>query len=67
MGAVRHLIEFLDEHRALGLQAVDDKAVVDNFVPDINRCAMLFEGELDNLDRTVNARAKPARSGEQKF
>ena len=29
-------VEFLDENRALGLQAFDHVAVVDDFVPDID-------------------------------
>jgi hypothetical protein len=36
-----------------------------NFVPDIDRCAMLFERQFDDLDGAVNACAKAAWGGEQ--
>ena len=55
--AVGHLVELVDEHRALGLQAVDDEAVVDDLVADIDRRAIALERQLD--DRI--ARSTPAQ------
>ena len=63
--AVGHLVQLLDEHRALRAQAVDDEAVVDDLVPDINRRAVLLDREFDNADGTVDAGAKAARRGDQ--
>jgi hypothetical protein len=67
MATVGHFVQFLDKDCTLGFQCIDHKAIMDNFVPHINGCAVLFERELDNFDCTVNARAKTARSGEQQF
>jgi hypothetical protein len=60
MPAIGHLIQFLDKYRALGLQTVDDKAVVHNFMAHIYRRAMLFERKLYNLNGAVHASAKTA-------
>src|SRR5690606_29327777 len=35
--AVGHFVEFLDEDRALGLQALDHVAIVHDFVADVDR------------------------------
>jgi hypothetical protein len=67
MAAVGHFIEFLDKNRAFGFQAVNDVPVVDDLMADIDRRAMLFECEFDDLDGSINARAKPARGSEQQF
>src|SRR3546814_1866562 len=40
--AAGHLVQFLDEHRALGFQAVDHELVVDDFVADIDRRTVLL-------------------------
>ena len=64
-GAVRHLVELLDEHRAARAQPVDDEAVVHDFVPHVDRRAEQLEGALDDLDGAVDAGAEPARIGEQ--
>jgi hypothetical protein len=63
MSTIRHFVELFDKYRAFGLQAVDDITVVDDFVPDIDRRAMLFECKLDNLDSAVNASAKTTWRG----
>ncbi len=63
--ASRNFIQFLHKHRALCLQAVHHIAVVDDFMTHIDRRAMLFERQLDNLDRAVDTGAKAARGGEQ--
>ena len=62
---VRHLVELVDEHRAEVSQAVDDEAVVDDFVPHIDRRAEALERELDDLDRPVDAGAEAARRRDQ--
>ena len=62
---VRHLVELIDEHRAELSQPVDDEAVVDDFVADIDRRAEPLERQLDDLDRAVDARAKAARRRDQ--
>ncbi len=62
--AVGHLVEFLDEDRALGLQLVDDMRVVDDLVADIDRAAVRRERAVDDLDRADDAGAKAARLGE---
>ena len=62
---VGHLVELVDEHRAHRRQPVDDEAVVDDLVADIDRRAEPLERELDDLDRAVDAGAKSARRGDQ--
>ena len=59
-----NLGQFLDEHRALLLQVVDDKFVVDDFVAHIDRRAMLRQCPLHDRDGTVDTRTKTARVGE---
>ena len=54
-----------DEHRALGLEAVDDELVVDDLVADIDRRAVALERELDDPDRAVDAGAEAARRRDQ--
>ena len=56
-----HLVELLDEDRALALQAVDHVAVVDDLVADIDRRAPFLQRHLDDLDRPVDTGAKAAR------
>ena len=62
--ARRHLGQFLDEHRALRPQRVDDVAVVDDLVAHIDRRAVAIERALDDLDRADHAGAKTAGLGE---
>ena len=62
---VRDLVELVDEHRAELAQAVDDEAVVDDLVADVDRRSEPLERELDDLDRAVDSRAKAARGGDQ--
>ena len=65
--AVGHLIERFDENRALGAQRVDDIAVVDDFVPDIDRCPETLDCKLHDTDRPVDARTKAARCRNQQL
>ena len=62
---VRHLVELVDEDRALGLEILDDIAVMHDLVADIDRPAVALDGALDDLDGTVDAGAEAARAGEQ--
>src|SRR3712207_7491451 len=45
--AVRHLVELRHEHRPFGLQAVDDKLVVDDLVTHVDGRPEPLERELD--------------------
>jgi hypothetical protein len=40
---VRHLVELVDEDRALGLEVLDHEAIVDDLVPDIDRPAVTLQ------------------------
>ena len=62
---VGHFVELVDEHRAQFAQPIDDEAVVDDLMADIDRRAESFERELDDLDRAVDPGAEAARSGDQ--
>ena len=57
---VGHLVQFVDKHRPFFFQCRDNLTIMDNFVPHINRRTMQVERAIDNLDRAVNAGAKPA-------
>ncbi len=61
----RHLVQFLDEDRTLGLQTVDDELVVDDLMPDIDRRAMLLEREFDDADGAIHPGTEAARGGDQ--
>jgi hypothetical protein len=63
-GAGRHLIQLFDEDRALGAQRLDDVAIMDDLVPDIDRRAHAIERTIDDVDRTHDPRAEAARLGE---
>ena len=60
-----HLVELVDEHRAQVAQPVDDEAVVDDLVADIDRRAEPLERQLDDLDGAVDAGAEAARRRDQ--
>ena len=66
-GARRHVVEVLDEDRALGLQVVDDVGVVDDLVAHVDRRAELGQRALDDLDRAIHAGAKAARLRQHDF
>jgi hypothetical protein len=59
-----HFRKVLDETRALCAQALDDMAVVNDFVPDVYGRAKLRERPLDNVDGPDHAGAETARLGE---
>ncbi len=56
----RTFVQFFNEYGAHGLKAADNMGIVDDFVPDIDRCAPFSEGFLDNLDRSVDPGAETA-------
>ena len=62
---VGNFIELVDEDRAEFAQAVDDEAVMDDLVPDIDGRAEPLERELDDLDRAVDPGAEAARRRDQ--
>ena len=55
----------LDEDGAELLQPADHVLVVDDLVAHVHRRAVLLQQPLDDLDRTVDARAERARRSEQ--
>ena len=48
-GAVRHLVQFVDEHGARAAQAVDHEAVVHHLVAHVDRSAEALERTLHDL------------------
>ncbi len=60
-GPVRHLVQLLDEAGALGLEALDHMAVVNDLVADIDRLPVLVERPLDDVNRPDHPRAEAAR------
>src|SRR5206468_8214265 len=56
-----YLGEMLDKACALRAQAFDDMAVVNDFVPDIDRRAKLLERFFHDVDGADHAGAKAAR------
>ena len=63
--ARRYLVEVLDEHGALGAEAVDDELVVHDLVAHVDRRAVQLERALDDLDGALDAGAEPSRVREQ--
>ena len=62
-GAVRHLVQFIDEYRADGAQAIHDVLVVDDFVAHVDRRAEQHDGPLDDVDGAVHTGAESAGIG----
>jgi hypothetical protein len=63
-GSGGHLREILDETRASCAQALDDMAIVYDFVPDVDGCAKLREGPLHDFDGSDYTSAETARLSE---
>jgi hypothetical protein len=63
--ARRHLIQLVDEDRALRAQLVDDITVVHDLVPHVDGRAVGCDRPLDDLDRAIDASAETARLGQQ--
>src|SRR5690606_19900275 len=60
-GATGRIVEFIDENCALFVQILYDVPVMYDFMPHVNGATVQFEGSLDDLDGTIDARAKAAR------
>ncbi len=65
--ARRNLIEIIDKHRAFGTKIVNDVLVMNNFMPDVNRCAVHRKRPLDDFDRAINAGTETTRLREDNF
>lgn len=63
--AGRHLVQFLDEDRALRLQPLDDVFVVYDLVPHIDRRAIDLERPLHRVDGAHDAGAEAARGAQE--
>ena len=63
-GSLGHLIDVVDEDRALRFEVAHDVQVVHDLLAHVHRGAVLRERPLDGLDRTLDARAVAARRGE---
>ena len=61
MDAVGHFVELLDKDRTFGFKHIDDEFIMDDFMPDIDRRAIFFDGEFDDMDCAINPGAKAAR------
>ena len=61
----RNKCEILDEYRPLGSQVFDHILVVHNLVTHVDRCAVQFDGALNDADGALDARAKAARLRQQ--
>ena len=59
--ARRDLVDLVDEMRPFAAQPLDDMAVVDDLVADIDRRAIFFERALDDLDRPFDPGAEASR------
>jgi hypothetical protein len=64
---IRDFGELLDENRALGLQTVHDIAVVDDFMPDIDRSAIDRERPFHGIDGPHHTGAKASRGTKHDF
>jgi len=61
--AGRHGVGLVDEHGALGPQVLDDGAVVDDLVADVDRGPVKLERPLHHRDGAGHARAEAAWLG----
>ena len=46
-------------------QSIYDVAVVDDFVPDVDGCAVFAQGQFDDLNGAIDAGAEAAGCGEK--
>lgn len=58
-------IKFLDKDRALRFQRLDNGAVMDDFVPDIDRRAITADCFFHHTDGAIDTGAEPARASQQ--
>src|SRR6516225_3005960 len=62
---VRNLAQLLDEDRSFRFQAFNHGAVVNDFMPDVDRRPKFLNSHLHDLDCPVDARTKSPWRGEQ--
>ncbi len=60
-GPFRDFGQLFDEHRALGLQAIDDVTVMDDLVTHVDRPAVFLQRPVDDVDGANHPCAKAAR------
>jgi len=61
-GADRHFLNGFDEDCAAAAKLVHYVAIVDDFVMDVDRGAISFESEFDDVDGANDAGAEAARA-----
>lgn len=64
--ALRHLVKFLDEHSALGGEAVYNRSVMNDFMTHIDGGAEFLQRYLDNPDGPIHPGTEPAGRGKMK-
>ncbi len=62
-GAVGRHVQLVDEHRAQPLEPLHDETVVHDLVAHIDGCPVFRDGQFDDSDRPLHARAEAARAG----
>jgi len=62
---VRNFVELVDEHGAHAAQPINDEAVVDDLMANVDRRAKPLQRELDDLDGAIDARAETAWCSDQ--
>ena len=65
VAALGHLVDLVDEHRALLLEPLDDVHVVHDLLADVDGRAVALQRLLDGDHRAVDAGAVAARGREQ--
>ena len=60
--AYRNFFNGFDENRAAAAELIDDVAIVDDFVMDVNGAAIGFKRQFDDIDGANYAGAKAARA-----
>jgi hypothetical protein len=60
---VRHLVEFIDEDSAFLFEVINDKAIVNDFMADINRRAEQLDCPLHDFDGAIDTGAESAGVG----
>ena len=66
-GPERHLGQIIDKRHAAAAKMLDHVLVVDDLVIDVDRRLERRQGQLERLDRHVDAGTKPARTGQEDF
>ncbi len=64
-GAIGHLVQFIDEHRADGAQPVHHVLVMNDLMPHVDGCAEQHHRPLNDVDGAVHAGAESARIGQE--